>query len=72
MLKGWNTVYITDVFKSVPFYVRGNEFTSQLYHFIECIQNNEKINKCSFQEASKTLCVIDDIFNDFKLNGVTQ
>jgi scyllo-inositol 2-dehydrogenase (NADP+) len=33
--KGWNTLYITDIFNPVPFFVRGNEFTSQLYHFID-------------------------------------
>lgn len=72
MLKGWNTVYITDVFKSVPFYVRGNEFTTQLYHFIECIQNNYIINICTFKDASETLGVIEKIFNDFESNGVLK
>lgn len=72
MLKGWNTVYITDVFKSVPFYVRGNEFTTQLYHFIECIQNNDIINICTFNDASETLGVIEEIFNDFESNGVLK
>ena len=67
--EGWNTRYITDVFKPVPFYVRGNEFTSQLYHFIECINNKEKRNLCSFMEAVDTLAVIEDIFNDYEQNG---
>ena len=67
--KGWNTVYITDVFKPVPFYVRGNEFTSQLYHFIACI--NDRVNKssCTFMDASYTLDVIEQIFKDYKANG---
>ena len=67
--KGWNTRYITDVFKSVPFYVRGNEFTSQLYHFISCISDEEKINLCSFWAATNTLEVIETIFNDYEKNG---
>jgi scyllo-inositol 2-dehydrogenase (NADP+) len=67
--EGWNTIYITDVFKPVPFYVRGNEFTSQLYHFVECIKNRAKKNICSFGDATATLEVIDSIFNDYKLNG---
>lgn len=67
--KGWNTIYITDVFKPVPFYVRGNEFTAQLYHFINCIENNFRDNQCSFYDATQTLEVIDDIFNDFEQNG---
>jgi len=69
LIAGWNTIYITDVFKSVPFYVRGNEFTSQLYHFIDCILDREKTNICSFKESSDTLEVIESIFKDFELNG---
>lgn len=67
--KGWNTLYITDLFKSVPFYVRGNEFTSQLYHFVECIQDNNIKNICTFEDGAKTLDVIDSIFSDFNKNG---
>ena len=66
---GWNTLYITDVFKPVPFYVRGNEFTAQLYHFIDCIQDKEKKNKCTFRDATDTLEVIEAIFNDYEQNG---
>jgi predicted dehydrogenase len=69
LIKGWNTVYITDIFKSVPFYVRGNEFTSQLYHFIECIIDKQKLNKCTFKDASDTLNVIEQIFEDYETNG---
>ncbi len=65
---GWNTLYITDLFQSVPFYVRGNEFTNQLYHFIDCILDNKKINKCNFKDASNTLEIIDKIFNDYQEN----
>jgi len=67
--QGWNTLYITDVFKPVPFYVRGNEFTSQLYHFIDCIQGTEKYNQCSFGDGMKTLEVIEAIFTDYEENG---
>jgi predicted dehydrogenase len=67
--EGWNTIYITDVFKPVPFYVRGNEFTSQLYHFIDCIQGKVLKNNCTFNDATGTLEVIDAIFKDYELNG---
>jgi predicted dehydrogenase len=70
--QGWNTLYITDVFKSVPFYVRGNEFTRQLYHFIECIQNREIHNQCSFIDGSNVLDVIESIFNDYEQHGSIQ
>jgi len=68
--KGWNTLYITDVFRPVPFYVRGNEFTRQLYHFIDCIQKRTKVNECSFADGLKTIQVIEAIYNDFEKNGM--
>lgn len=69
LMQGWNTLYITDVFKPVPFYVRGNEFTRQLMHFISCIHDKEKRNMCTFLEGSKTLEVVENIFSDYELNG---
>jgi len=67
--QGWNTRYITDVFKNVPFYVRGNEFTSQLYHFVDCIKNPGKKNLCSFKDGADAQEVIHQIFNDYEKNG---
>ncbi len=67
--QGWNTLYITDVFKPVQFYVRGNEFTSQLTHFISCIRGKEKKNKCTFSDGVDTLQVVENIFKDYELNG---
>lgn len=67
--QGWNTLYITDLFNPVPFYVRGNEFTSQLYHFIDCIQGKSVKNKCSFADGINTMEVIENIFKDYELNA---
>jgi predicted dehydrogenase len=67
--EGWNTLYITDVFKQVPFYVRGNEFTNQLYHFIGCIKGEIDKNQCTFADGICTLEVIESIFKDFEQNG---
>lgn len=69
LLQGWNTLYITDVFRPVPFYVRGNEFTRQLAHFIACIRGREWGNRCSFTDGADTLEVVEKIFNDYELNG---
>lgn len=66
---GWNTLYITDMFKPVPFYVRGNEFTAQLYDFVHCIESDENTNLCSFSQGSDTLDVIERMFKDFQING---
>lgn len=67
--EGWNSIYITDVFKPVPFYVRGNEFTDQIYHFIDCINKKEKRCNCTISDATDTLEVIEAIINDYDLNG---
>ena len=66
--EGWNTLYITDLFNSTPFYVRGNEFTSQLYHFIDCIMGRENNNLSTFRDASLTLDIIEKMFSDYKEN----
>jgi predicted dehydrogenase len=67
--KGWNTLYITDIFQPVPFYVRGNEFTRQLYHFVDCVQNREMNTQCSFLDGTNTLEIINSIFDDYEQNG---
>ena len=67
--QGWNTLYITNLFEPVPFYVRGNEFTRQLYHFVDCIQDKGKMNKCTFKDGANVLEVIENIFNDYEQNN---
>ncbi len=62
--KGWNTVYVTDTFTSVPFYVRGNEFTSQLFHFVERAQDPLRPNMSGFSDATCTQEVIDWVIAD--------
>ena len=62
--KGWNTRYITDFAKSVRFYVRGNEFTRQLDHFIDCIEGKVTENVASFSEGLKTDIIMEEITKD--------
>lgn len=66
--KGWNTVYITDIFKQVPFYVRGNEFTRQLYHFADCIKDKQLKNGCSFADGAATQDIIEFLYEDNSKN----
>jgi predicted dehydrogenase len=63
-VKGWNTVYITDCFTPVPFYVRGNEFTRQLCHFTERVLDPSLPNHSSFADAAITQELIDMVFAD--------
>ena len=62
--KGWNTVYITDIFTPVPFYVRGNEFTRQLYHFADTILGKDKGDKCTFADGYNAQKVMQSLFQD--------
>jgi predicted dehydrogenase len=36
--KGWNVRYTTDLTRPVWFYVRGEEYSAQVEHFVECIK----------------------------------
>ena len=60
--KGWNTIYITDVFRPVPFYVRGNEFTRQLYHFADAIKSGNPETLCSFTDGLAVHEIVQEIF----------
>lgn len=62
--QGWNTVNLPDLMEPVPFYVRGNEFTRQLYAFAEGVRHPSRPNACSFQDGATTQEVIAMIFAD--------
>jgi len=70
--KGWNTVYITDIFTPVPFYVRGNEFTRQLYHFADTILGNEKGDICTFTDGYNAQNVMHQLFVDAQKNSIIE
>ena len=67
--KGWNTLFITDIFRPVSFYVRGNEFSRQLYDFIDGVQGNKDKCLCTFKDGVDTLEVIKDILVDVEKSG---
>lgn len=70
--KGWNTVYITDIFTPVPFYVRGNEFTRQLYHFANTILGQEKGNICTFKDGFYAQNIMHQLFIDAQKNAIIE
>lgn len=57
--KGWNIKYITDLTTPVDFYLRGEEYSSQIDYFIDCINNNKTDNINSFESAMQTDIVIE-------------
>ena len=46
--KGWNIFYTTDVTKSVNFYLRGEEYSAQVDHFVQGIKEKRMDNISSF------------------------
>lgn len=62
--KGWNTVYITDIFTPVSFYVRGNEFTRQLYHFADSILGKTQEKICTFSDGYDAQKIMHHLFSD--------
>ncbi|MGC2636772.1 MAG: Gfo/Idh/MocA family oxidoreductase [Acidobacteriaceae bacterium] len=51
---GWNVRYTTDLTQPVWFYLRGEEYSAQLDHFVQCIVSNNRDNVNSFTSAAET------------------
>lgn len=65
--KGWTIKYLTDLTENVDFYLRGEEYSSQLDHFIACIQAKGTENKSSFENATVTDLMITKLLENAKL-----
>jgi len=59
--KGWNTRYITQLAAPVRFYLRGNEFTRQLDHFVDLVLGRTSQLICPFVDGFAADEVIDAI-----------
>jgi scyllo-inositol 2-dehydrogenase (NADP+) len=53
---GWNTRYTTDLTQPVWFYMRGEEYSAQIDHFVRCIQERSAALS-NFRTASDTALV---------------
>ena len=62
--KGWTVKDITSLTQTVNFYLRGEEYSSQIDHFIDCIISKDLKNKSSFESASQTDEVIQLLLKD--------
>ncbi len=61
--KGWNVRYITDLERPVRFYLRGNEFTLQLDHFVDCVREGKPSPVSDFMSAAETDRALETIGN---------
>ncbi|SHN02131.1 Predicted dehydrogenase [Cyclobacterium lianum] len=64
--KGWTVKYLTELTPNVDYYLRGEEYSSQIDHFIKCIKDLKTINKSSFRSASFTDQLISKLISDNK------
>lgn len=53
-IEGWNIRYTTDLTEPVWFYVRGEEYSAQIAHFVECVEEGRRDNVNSFASAAET------------------
>lgn len=58
-IEGWNTRYITGLQKPVNFYLRGEEYSSQLDSFFQAIESANMSHENSFASAFETDRVLD-------------
>ena len=52
--KGWNVRYTTDLTEAVWFYVRGEEYSSQIDYFVKAVASGSTENVNSFAAAAQT------------------
>jgi predicted dehydrogenase len=64
--KGWNVKYVTDLTETVDFYLRGEEYTSQIDYFIKAIQRKVPNSINNFESAWHTDKVISLIRSSIK------
>ena len=64
LTKGWTIKDVTSLTKNVNFYLRGEEYSSQIDYFIESIKTGNRNNKSSFESASETDAVISLLLAD--------
>lgn len=59
LMKGWTIQNITHLTQNVNFNLRGEEYSSQIDYFFDCIKFRTDCNKSSFESASQT----DEVVN---------
>jgi len=63
LLPGWNVRYTTDLTSPVWFYLRGEEYSAQIDHFVQCI-NTGAIASTNFRTASDAVLIASMIRKD--------
>lgn len=64
LTKGWTIENITELTVGVNFYLRGEEYSSQIDYFFDCIDTKSQFNRSSFESATQTDEVVDLLIKD--------
>jgi len=62
--KGWNEKHIPELAPIVFFNLRGEEYSEETAHFIDCIKNGTMNHRNTFEEALKTDIIINKLMED--------
>ncbi len=65
-VKGWNIKYLTDFKEDIQFYLRGEEYSLQLDHFIQAVSEGKPTGYNTFEDAMRTDVVIAMLRSDAK------
>ena len=61
--QGWNVRYTTELTQPVAFYVRGEEYSAQIDHFVQCILAGKEALS-TFRSASDTTLIANMMLED--------
>ncbi len=65
-VKGWNIRYLTDFTENLEFYLRGEEYSLQIDHFVQAVRNGIPTGYNTFEHAMQTDEVIAMLRSDAK------
>jgi len=54
LAKGWSVRYTTELTKEVAYYLRGEEYSAQIDHFVECVGQRQTEGINTFRSALDT------------------
>ena len=68
--RGWNTHFTTELTEPVWFYLRGEEYSMQIDHFVRCIKDRNQAQASSFETAVETDAVLAKMLADARTSAV--
>jgi predicted dehydrogenase len=66
---GWTSLNNLSLKNDVNFYLRGEEYSMQVEHFISCIENNTRNTRSTFYTAHNTDVIADMMNHDVKISN---